>query len=206
MSRQQIIRFVRLEALNWCKTAVPIGLGLGIITTWGLCAALRFLVGEEFSEIPLFRVSIIGIVSGIIVGVVTVLFAAGSPSKRAAKVSPITAVTGNSENGNKVRHSVNIRLAKIETALGIHHAVSVKKNLILMTGSFALSIILFLSFSVLIEFVNYLMPQSAAASDISISSSDGINSISTNLAETIGSMEGVKQDLWPQKRLVFRQD
>lgn len=193
MSRQQIIRFVRLEALNWCKTAVPIGLGLGIITTWGLCAALRFLVGEEFSEIPLFRVSIIGIVSGIIVGIVTVLFAAGSPSKRAAKVSPITAVTGNSENGNKVRHSVNSRLAKIETALGIHHAVSVKKNLILMTGSFALSIILFLSFSVLIEFVNYLMPQSAADSDISISSSDGINSISNNLVETIGSMEGVKQ-------------
>ena len=23
---EQIIRFVRLEALNWCKTAVPIGL------------------------------------------------------------------------------------------------------------------------------------------------------------------------------------
>lgn len=193
MSRQQIIRFVRLEALNWCKTAVPIGLGLGIVTTWGLCAALRFLVGEEFSEIPLFRVSIIGIVSGIIVGVVTVLFAASSPSKRAAKVSPITAVSGNSENGKKVRRSVHTRLAKIETALGIHHAASVKKNLILMTGSFALSIILFLSFSVLIDFVNYLMPQSAAASDISISSSDGINSINNNLAETISSMEGVKQ-------------
>ena len=29
MSKQQIIRFVRLEALNWCKTAVPIGLILG---------------------------------------------------------------------------------------------------------------------------------------------------------------------------------
>ncbi|WP_312092047.1 FtsX-like permease family protein, partial [Aminipila sp.] len=25
MNRQQIIRFVRLEALNWCKTAVPLG-------------------------------------------------------------------------------------------------------------------------------------------------------------------------------------
>lgn len=25
MSKEQIIRFVRLEALNWCKTAVPIG-------------------------------------------------------------------------------------------------------------------------------------------------------------------------------------
>lgn len=30
MSKQQIIRFVRLEALNWCKTAVPIGLILGV--------------------------------------------------------------------------------------------------------------------------------------------------------------------------------
>ena len=193
MSREQIIRFVRLEALNWCKTAVPIGLGLGIVTTWGLCAALRFLVGEEFSEIPLFSVSIIGIVSGIIVGVVTVLFAASSPSKRAAKVSPITAVSGNSENGKKVRRSVNTRISKIETALGIHHAASVKKNLILMTGSFALSIILFLSFSVLIDFVNHLMPQSAAAADISISSSDGVNSINNSLADTISSMEGVKQ-------------
>lgn len=45
MSKQQIVRFIRLEALNWCKTAVPIGLALGIVASWGLCAALRFLVG-----------------------------------------------------------------------------------------------------------------------------------------------------------------
>ena len=43
MSRQQIIRFVRLEALNWCKTAIPAGVALGIAVTWCLCAALRFL-------------------------------------------------------------------------------------------------------------------------------------------------------------------
>ena len=47
MSRQQIIRFVRLEALNWCKTAIPAGVALGIAVTWCLCAALRFIVGEE---------------------------------------------------------------------------------------------------------------------------------------------------------------
>lgn len=34
MSRQQIIRFVRLEALNWCKTAIPVGVALGIVVTW----------------------------------------------------------------------------------------------------------------------------------------------------------------------------
>ncbi|BAH08182.1 hypothetical protein CKR_3131 [Clostridium kluyveri NBRC 12016] len=192
MSRQQIIRFVKLEALNWCKTAVPIGVILGIVVTWGLCAALRFLVGGEFSDITLWGVSPTGIISGIIVGVVTVLIAARSPAKRAAKVSPITAVSGNSENTKNTTHALNTRFLKIETALGIHHAVSGKKNLILMTSSFALSIILFLSFSVLIEFIGYLIPQSSNTSDINISSNDSSNSIDSVLLDKISGMSGVK--------------
>lgn len=192
MSKQQIIRFVRLEALNWCKTAVPVGIALGIAVTWGLCAILRFRVGEEFSNIPLFGISVIGIVSGIIVGIVTVLLAARSPAKRAAKVSPVTAASGNSESEKNSQHAVKNHVFRIETALGIHHAVSAKKNLVLMTGSFALSIILFLSFSVLIDFVGYLMPQYANASDINISSSDGSNSIKPELLDRISGMEGVK--------------
>ncbi|WP_195199005.1 ABC transporter permease [Faecalispora jeddahensis] len=192
MSKQQIIRFVRLEALNWCKIAVPIGIVLGIVTSWGLCVALRFLVGEEFSHIPLFGISIIGIISGIIVGVVTVLIAASSPAKRASKVSPVTAVSGNSESTN-IRHAANSRFFKIETSLGTHHALSVKKNWILMTSSFALSIILFLSFSVLIEFVGYLMPQSSNTSDINISSNDSSNSVDSKLLDTISGMNGVER-------------
>ena len=61
-----------------------------------------------------------------------------------------------------------------------------------MTGSFALSIILFLSFSVLIKLVNYVMPQSHATADIEISSNDGINSIEEEILKTIRNMEGVK--------------
>lgn len=193
MSRQQIIRFVRLEALNWCKTAVPIGVTLGIVVTWGLCAALRFLVAGEFSDMPLLGVSPIGIISGIIVGVVTVLLAAQAPAKQAAKVSPIAAVSGASENAKMVKHAVNTRFYKIETALGIHHAVSAKKNWILMTSSFALSIILFLSFSVLIEFIGCLMPQSSNTSDINISSMDGTNSINRALLDKISGMKGVER-------------
>lgn len=192
MSKQQIVRFVRLEALNWCKTAVPIGLALGVVTTWGLCAVLRFLVGEEFSYIPLFGISIIGIVCGILVGVITVLLAASAPAKRASKVSPVAAVSGNSGSEKTVRHAVNTRLGRIETLLGINHAVSGKKNLILMTGSFALSIILFLSFSVFIDLANCLMPQSVAASDIDIASNDG-NTIPHDLLVTIQGMDGVKK-------------
>lgn len=76
--------------------------------------------------------------------------------------------------------------------LGINHAVSKKKNLILMIASFALSIILFLSFSVFIDFVNYLMPQSVATSDIDITSNDG-NTIPNDLLITIQEMNGVKE-------------
>lgn len=192
MSKQQIVRFVRLEALNWCKIAVPIGLVMGIATTWGLCAALRFLVGEEFSYIPLFGISIIGIVCGILVGVITVLLAANAPAKRASKASPVAAVSGNTGSEKAVRHATNTHLGRIETILGINHAVSKKKNLFLMTVSFALSIILFLSFSVFVDLVNYLMPQSVATSDIDIASSDG-NTIPRDLLVTIQGMDGVKE-------------
>ncbi|MEG1808999.1 MAG: ABC transporter permease [Oscillospiraceae bacterium] len=193
MSRQQIIRFVRLEALNWCKTAIPSGVALGIFATWGLCATLHFLVGEEFSDMPLFGVSLIGTLSGIIVGIVTVLIAARSPAKRAAKISPLMAVSGTSESTKNAGHMLNTRFLKIETALGVHNAVSGKKNLILMTSSFALSIILFLSFSVLIDLVGYVMPQSSNTSDVNISSVDGSNSIDSALLDEISGMSGVKR-------------
>lgn len=192
MSKQQIIRFVRLEALNWCKTAVPIGLILGVVTTWGLCAVLRFVVREEFSNIPLFGISIFGIACGIFVGVITVLIAANAPAKRASKVSPIAAVSGNAGHEKTMRHSLYAGFGKIESLLGISHAISGKKNLFLMTGSFALSIILFLSFSVMVNFVDYLIPQSAATSDIDIASADG-NTIPRELLTSIREMDGVKE-------------
>ena len=95
-SRAQIMHIVRLEALSWCKTAVPVGVVLGILSTWLLCALLRFGVGAEFAQIPLFGISILGIVSGVVVGVLTVFLSSLSPARRAASVSPVAAVTGNS--------------------------------------------------------------------------------------------------------------
>ena len=193
MSRQQIIRFVRLEALNWCKTAVPAGVALGILVAWLLCAVLRFLVGGEFSEIPVFGISITGIVIGSVTGIAAVLLAARAPAKRAARVSPVEAVSGNEKGTGALRHGAKLCLFRVETALGIHHAVSAKKNLILMTGSFALSIMMFLSFSVLVDFVGYLMPQYSDASDIDISGSGGADTVDSGLLDTLSGMEGVKR-------------
>ena len=193
MSRQQIIRFVRLEALNWCKTAVPAGVALGIMAAWLLCAVLRFLVGGQFSEIPVFGISITGIVIGSVTGIAAVLLAARAPAKRAARVSPVEAVSGNEKGTGALRHGAKLCLFRVETALGIHHAVSAKKNLILMTGSFALSIMMFLIFSVLVDFVGYLMPQYSHASDIDISGSGGADTVDSGLLDTLSGMEGVKR-------------
>ena len=192
MSRQQLARFVRLEALNWCKTAIPTGVILGTVSSWILCAILRFVVQEEFTAIPLFGVSPIGIASGILMGTVTVLIAARAPAKQAAKVSPIAAVSGNTGSAGQARRPVRTGAFPIEISLGVHHAVSDKKNLVLMTGSFALSIILFLTFSVLLDWVGYLLPQSASGADLTISGESGANCVPYELAETLRGMDGVK--------------
>lgn len=190
-SRRQIIHFVRLEALYWCKSAVPIGAAVGVVITWIICAGLKYIVGGECADMPVFGVSIVGILCGVVVGVVTVFLAAQAPAKRAAKVSPMAAVSGNAGDIKNIKRAVNAGSGKVETALGIHHAVSARKNLLLMTGSFALSIILFLCFSVLIEFIGCLLPQKASSPDIDIASVSLDNDIDAALAEEIERMDGV---------------
>jgi len=145
-SRQQIIRFVRLEALSWCTTSIPTGCLLGVVTCWILSAILRLLVKGEWADMPLWGVSAIGIIFGVVVGIVTVFIAAHAPAKQAAKVSPVSAVSGNADTTQNISHAANTRFFKVETTLGIHHAVAARKNLIFMTGSFALTIALFLLF------------------------------------------------------------
>lgn len=157
-SRKQVIRFVRLEALNWCKTAIPIGLIVGTVITWAVCALLRYGIGGEFAGTPVFALSPIGLISGAVVGLVTVLLAAQAPAKRAAKVSPMAAVSGNSETRPATRHTTRLLFGKVEWTLGVHHATASKKNWFLMTASFSLSIILFLCFSVGLDFARELVP------------------------------------------------
>lgn len=193
-SRQQIIRFVRLEALNWCKTAIPVGCLLGIAVSWILCVLLRYLVKGEFAEIPLFGVSAIGIICGTAVGMTTVLIAAHSPARRAAKISPISAISGSDESENRIAHAANTGHFKIETSLGIHHAVSSKKNLVLMTGSFAFTIILFFAFLAGLDFFRRLIPSlNSFTPDVAIVSADNSNSIDRSLAEEISEIPGVEQ-------------
>ena len=183
---KQVRQYVRREALNWCRSAIPLGLILSLVMVWALCAVLRFLSPYYFGDMPAFGISIPGLTAGAAVGIVTVLLAARSPAKQAAKVSPLTAVSGNGGTTHAARKAANTRLFHVETALGIHHASGSRKNFLLMAGSFAFSIILFLSFSPAIDFMNHaLRPLQPSASDLSIISQDNTCSVPRKLSEEL---------------------
>ena len=175
---KQVMRLVRKEALTWCKSAIPIGVVIGVAVIWMLCFILRLLSPEHFGAMPLFSTSFPSIIAGVVVGLLTVLMAARTPAKRAAKVSPLSAVSGNANDTQPVKKAANTNLFKVDAALGIHHAKSSRKNFILMVGSFGLSIVLFLAFSVTIEFMNHtLRPLHPWTPDISVVSPDNTCSI-----------------------------
>ena len=191
-SKAQIKRIVRLEALNWCKRAIPSGIMIATLASWGICAILRYVIGGEWENMPVFKLSPIGIIAGTVIGMITVLIAANAPAKRAAKVTPVAGISGNTENRN-TKKPANTKLFKIENAIGIHHAVSQKKSLIMMTGSFALSIILFLSFSVMIDWIGHALNSNKPYSqDMSVYAEDYAPVLSQELVEEIEKIDGIK--------------
>lgn len=194
MTPRQVIRFVRLEALNWCRTAVPAGLFIGLVVIWSLCAMLRYLSPTWFGEMPVLGVSIPGIVTGAALGVVTVLLAAQAPAKRAAKVSPLTAVSGNAGTVHEAKRAAQTGFLSVNTALGIHHAAGSKKNFVLMSGSFAFTIILFLTFSASIDFMKHAVtPLRPYTPDLSVVSPDNTCSVPEELADRLSKVPAVKR-------------
>ena len=187
-SKKQVQHFVILQGIRQSIKGVPIGLIAGQIITWCACLLLKYISLDRFSEIPLFQFSWIGLIAGAIIGFLIVLLASLAPAKKASRVSPVTAISGNMELANK--RAANTKLFHVETSMGIFHALSGKKNLFLMTCSFAISIMMFLSFQVMVVFLNQGMPAlSSSAADISISK--GNTYLNNSLIQEINSISGV---------------
>ncbi len=190
----QIMRLVYREALGWCLYAVPFGIGAGMAAVWILCAVLRALAPEYFYALPVFGVSVPGVVTGILVGVLTVFFAAKAPARRAAAVSPLAAVSGNDGHKTPVRRAANTRFCRVQTALGLHHAGASRKNLFLMAGSFAFSIILFLSFYATVDFMRHAInPLKPWTPDLSVIGPDNSCTVPGELARTISENPAVSR-------------
>lgn len=193
MSKQQIARYVRLEALNWCKTAVPVGAALGTVISWGICAAMHYGIGGEFSTTPVFKISAVGIISGAAVGILSVLLAAQAPARCAARVSPVAAVSGSSEAQVSEPRAAGRGFGRIEILLGINHAASAKKKWMLMTMSFALSIVLALCFSVFLNFAELLLPSTSPWNpDFMLSGYINAQILPRSIAEELRANPGVR--------------
>jgi len=195
-SRKQVIRYVRLEALNWCKTAVPVGMISGTAVSVCVCAFLHYGIGGEFASVPVFALSPVGLLSGAVVGIVTVLLAAQSPAKRASNVPPMAAVSGNIDTAVSTRHTAKRSFGRIETTLGVHHATASRKNWFLMTASFSLSIILFLCFTVGLDFGHELLPTLRSwQPDITLSGYANERVLDQSLGDVISGITGVEH-IW----------
>ncbi len=199
-SRKQVKQFVLLQGIRQSIRGVPAGLAAGQLVSWGACLLLRSVSSRRFSEIPLFQFSAAGLIAGTVIGFLIVLLASLSPARKASKASPITAVSGNTaftdRQPGKTRHprfpkcSADTKIFHVETAMGIFHALSGKKNLFLMTCSFAISIMLFLSFQVMVVFLNQGMPAlSPSAPDVTVSM--GAARLDQSLIQQINALDGV---------------
>lgn len=187
----QVKRYVIAQGLRQSLRSVPVGLGAGQGMCWCACALLKAVNSSRFSEIPQLAFSGVGLSAGIIVGFLIVLLAALSPARKAAAVPPVTAVSGNAQTERKGIHALFSQVLPIDTGMGISHAFSGRKNIALMTCSFALSISLFLSFYVCVIFLNQAMPSlRPSAADLSITSGECL--LDSGLIKELKTIPGVE--------------
>lgn len=192
-SKKQIKRLVRSEGRHIALRAIPIGVLIGILLTFVCSAVLKFYNSSFFTDIPLFSVSVAGILAGVLIGILTVALASLVPANRASRVSPVNAASGGGENrvSKKKKKGKLPAVLHAETALGIRNAVSRKKTLVLMSASIAISIILFLGFQIFINFMYSSMKTiKPYTADLSILSESGLDN---DLYTELSGLDGVKR-------------
>ncbi len=181
-TEKQVRRYVRMEALFWCLKAIPAGLFAGVVMVWALCRMLKVITPTWFGEMPEFGISMPGLMFGICIGFVTMFMASRTPARRASEVSPLTAVSGNADTVFAAKRAAHTRWMHVETALGVHHAAGSRKNLFLLTSSFALSIVLFLGFGIGVDFMKHAIVRLRPYTpDVAIVSPDNTCSIPESL-------------------------
>ncbi|MHC1773328.1 MAG: ABC transporter permease [Flexilinea sp.] len=192
-SPSQIKKLVKREGLYITLRAIPIGVAAGMLLAFLCSVILKFYNSSLFGEMALFNVSIVGIIAGIVIGFLTVFIASSLPAKKAARVSPVNAVTGSNEMKiqKKKRQGRLTKILPVEIAMGITNAFMKKKTFFLMSCSVAISIVMFLGFQVFIDFLHSsLKTTKPYTPDISLTSEQGL---SNDLYKQLSALEGAKK-------------
>ncbi len=201
----QIRRYVTLESLRQCKTAIPAGLLLSFFIVWILSAVMRAFSPYWFSYMPRFGISLPAVAAGSMLGLICVLLSSHAPAKMAAKSSALEAVTGSRPavsarrppSASRPHPSSGSRMFSsdlpIEVWLGFQHALIKKKRFLLTSGAFAICVVLFLTFGVLVEFMNHAFTPSPWTPDLSVASEDNSCSIDQSLLEELKLNSRIKR-------------
>lgn len=195
-SKRQVKKYVMREGLQLSLKGIPIGLITGSLVIEISVILLSTLNKSLFVDMKRIQFSFIGIIAGIVVGFLTVILASLSPAKKASAVSPLSAITGNIslKEDTVGKKYVRVTIMPIDISMGIYHAIASKKSLLLMVSSFTISIVLFLGFSVFIDFAHKASkPMLPSTADISIMGSESNELVENNLLNIIKSTDGVKQ-------------
>lgn len=192
-SASQIRKLVRREGLRITLMAIPLGVLAGMLITFACSAILKFYNDELFADIPLFSVSVLGIAAGVVVGFLTVYIASLLPARKASRISPVNAVTGSEEFKPRKRRKQGLltRMFRAELALGVNNVMMKKKTLVLMASSIAISIVLFLGFQVLVDFMHTSIKTTKPYTpDISLTAKEGV--IGKETYDALTDMDGIK--------------
>lgn len=148
-TKKQIRSYIRREGLHYCLKGIPLGLITGWIVSWIAVYVLNTLNIRDFPPMRMFQISLPGTVAARSSAFWVVMFASGFPRKKSfTGIIRRQAITGNldTQKETPVRTPANSTVFHIDTAMGIRHACSNKKSMLLIGGSFAISIILFYVF------------------------------------------------------------
>lgn len=191
---KQLRKCVKTEGKILWRRSIPIGVGGGIALTWICLLLLKTLNKDMFGNIQVLRVSLIGIIIGVSTGLAAVMLAAKSPAKYACKVPPIKVV--NSEDSRKtvkVKKKRSLDHVRVELLIGFRQAVKNKKSFALMVFSFAMNIVLIVSFSVMIDFIyegsSFTKPYNP---DVSIYDKEGEKLIEETVKTELKSIKQIK--------------
>jgi putative ABC transport system permease protein len=192
-SRSQVRQLVLKEAFLLMLRGIPLGVLAGFLITLLCMTVLKYYNSKYYEDIAIFQPSLIGLAAGVLIGILTVFTASLLPAKKASRVSPVSAVSGNSEvkPRKRVKRGLLTRMFHVETAMGINNAAMKKKTLFLMSCSIAISIILFLGFQVLIDFMYGAMKTTKPyTADMTIVSDHGLDK---KMLEKVAAIDGVKR-------------
>lgn len=109
-TKRQRKKLVYQEALILACIGIPLGIAVGILAIWIVIQATTGLAETGFGIPLVFAVSVPAIGAALVLSFVTILLSAGQSARKAAKVSPITAIRGNETIRQKKQ---NLKVPKI---------------------------------------------------------------------------------------------